>query len=80
MKQLIAIDATALAHVEAELDRLHKRLDRLDMTPKPEWITIKEMADTIGKTEKTVKRRIDAGQIEAREVGGERMVRFNPAA
>lgn len=80
MKTMIAIDPDALEALTVELQRLHKRLDQVEMAPRPEWITIDDCAALIGKHRKTITRRIKAGEIEAREICGERMVRFNPDA
>ena len=76
--QYIAIDPAALDTLRAEIARLHSRLDAVDMTPRAEWVTIDQLADMIGKSRRTVLRRIDAGQIETRHVAGERLVRVNP--
>lgn len=40
MSQLIAIDADALESLRIEVQRLHKRLDAVQMTPRPEWVTV----------------------------------------
>jgi hypothetical protein len=80
MKSMIAIDPDALDALTIELSRLHKRLDAVEMTPRPTWLTVNDCAKAIGKDRKTVIRRIKAGRIEAKEICGERMVRFNPDA
>jgi len=77
--QFIAIDPSALDALRSEIARIHARLDAVAMTPAPEWVTVDQFADMIGKSRRTVLRRIDAGEIEARQIGGERMVRVNPA-
>jgi hypothetical protein len=80
MKTMMLVDPDALDALTAELKRLHNRLDQVEMAPRPEWITIDHCAKSLGKHRKTILRRIEAGQIEAREICGERLVRFNPDA
>ena len=77
MSQLIAIDPQALDALRVEIEKLHKRLDAVQMEPRPEWVTVEEFAKLIGKHPRTVKRRIQAGEVEAREIAGVRMVRVN---
>lgn len=75
--QLIAIDPSALDTLRNEIERLHARFDAVAMTPLPEWVTVEQMAEMIGRSRRTITRRIEAGMIEARDIGGERMVRAN---
>jgi hypothetical protein len=75
MTQLIAIDANALADLRQEVSRLHKRLDAVQMTPRPEWVTVAEFAEIIGKSRRTVLRRIQEGELESKNIAGARMVR-----
>lgn len=79
MTQLIAIDPNALDNLLSEVARLHQRLDGVHMTPPPRWINVAEFAEKIGKSTKTVKRRIDEGKLETKDVAGVRMV-LNPDA
>ena len=72
---LIAIDKQALEGIRSELQRLHARLDAVEMTPQPKWITVGEMADKTGKSTRTIIRWIEAGKITSKVVGGTRMVR-----
>nr|WP_309504345.1 hypothetical protein [uncultured Roseovarius sp.] len=72
--QLIAIDPHALEALQSEIARLHAKLDAVAMMPKPEWVPVNEFAEMIGKSRRTVLRRIKAGELETREIGGERMV------
>lgn len=78
--QLIAIDPSALDALRSEIERLHMRLDAVAMKPLPEWVTIDQLADMIGKSRRTVTRRIEAGEIETCLIGGERMVRVDRGA
>lgn len=75
---MIAVDARALDALIAKIDRLQATVDAVTIAPKPKWITINEHAAKIGKTRKTVTRRIDAGLLEAQQIDGVRMVRANP--
>ena len=77
---LIAVDPSALEALLEKVDRLHKRLDQVEMTPRPEWVTVDEFATLIGKHRRTVLRRIADGSVETKTIGGERMVRVNLGA
>ncbi|WP_051539453.1 helix-turn-helix domain-containing protein [Sulfitobacter sp. 20_GPM-1509m] len=78
MTQLIAIDATALDALLSEIARLHQRFDAVEMTPRPEWVTIPDAAEALGVSTDTIRRYIRQGSMEARDVCGRRMVP-NPA-
>lgn len=80
MSQLIAIDADALANLTKEVERLHKRLDAVQMQPQPEWLTVKEYADLVGRHPRTIARYCEAGKLETKDMAGVRMVRVNQAA
>lgn len=80
MTQLIAIDPNALNDLLSEVRRLNKRLDAVEMTPRPEWMTVDHFAAFIGKHRRTVIRRIEDGSLECREIAGVRMVRVNLGA
>lgn len=80
MSQLIAIDPQALEALCDEVSRLHKRLDAVQMIPRPEWVTVEEFAKLIDRHPRTVKRRIKAGEVETREIAGVCMVRVNLGA
>lgn len=80
MSQLIAIDPNALESLTREVERLHQRLDAVQMQPQPEWLTVKEYADYVGRHPRTITRRIEAGELEACEMAGARMVRVNQAS
>jgi hypothetical protein len=74
---LVVIDADTADRILRELAALHDKLDRLDVKPKPEWLSINDYAQHIGCHRKTVIRRIEAGRIEAKHVGGVRMVKVS---
>lgn len=77
MSQLIAIDANALESLRSEIHRLHKRLDAVQMTPRPEWLTVGEFADHVGRTKRTVRNWINEGSVETKREGGVTLVRVN---
>jgi excisionase family DNA binding protein len=73
--QLIAIDATALQDLLAEVRELKAIVQDAKIQPEPNWLTIKEYAARVGKSESTVNRWIASGEIEAKTEGKTRMVR-----
>lgn len=75
MSQLIAIDANALESLLVEVQRLHKRLDAVQMMPMPEWVTVAEYAARVGRTKRTVRNWINEGSIETKREGAVTMVR-----
>lgn len=76
---LIAVDPSALDRVTQELRRLHQRLDAFEMQPRPEWVTVAEYAEKVGRTKRTVRNWIDAGMIDTKTEGKLRLVRVNQA-
>ncbi|MDO6591730.1 hypothetical protein DS901_13380 [Loktanella sp. D2R18] len=76
---LIAVDVVILENLTDEIRRLHQRLDAALITPRPEWVTVKEYANHIGRSERTVTRRIDSGELDVRHQCGVRMVRVGTA-
>lgn len=75
MTQLIAIDQTSIERVLDKLDALERRLNDLDIKPLPEWVPVAEYARMKGVSARTVKRRIERGEIEARGTGKGREVK-----
>ena len=75
-KILIAVDADALARVEAKLDSLLQMLERSKITPTPDWVSISEAARINEVSATTIRRWIDLGQIEARGAGKARRVKI----
>lgn len=61
--QLIAIDPTALDGLIAEVKALRHEVNQARIKPANRWITIKEYAGIIGKSESTVNRHIALGKV-----------------
>lgn len=74
-EQLLVISQADLDRLHDQLVQIQRRLDRVEMQPKPEWITMKEYAAKIGKSIDTVKRRLPT--LESRIEAGVTMIR-NP--
>jgi len=64
--------ADAVAPLAEKIDALGRRV-----APPPEWLTIREAAETLGVAESTVRRWAKDGQIEARGSGKARRVKVN---
>jgi len=79
-QQLIAIDADALDALLGEVRAIRERLDAVEMQPRPEWLTVAEYADHVGKSKDTVTRWIRSGRVASKHEGNVRMVRLSPAA
>jgi hypothetical protein len=75
MNQMIAVDARALDALVAKIDRLQATVDAAMITQKPKWITIGQYAEKIGRSRKTILRRISAHQLESQDIDGVQMVR-----
>lgn len=73
--QLIAVDPDALDALHKQLAQINRRLDEIQATPRPEWVTVSEYATIAKVSERTVLRRIEAGEIEVKRMAGKRMVR-----
>lgn len=73
---LVVIDADTADRILRELAAIRADLASRDIKPKPEWLPINDYARHIGCHRKTVIRRIEAGQIEAKHIGGVRMVKL----
>lgn len=80
MTQLIAIDPDALEGLTREVKRLHQRLDAIEMQPKPEWVTVPEYAEMVGRTTRTIRNWIDSGKVETKRDGEVTLVRLSQAA
>lgn len=74
---LIAVDPDALEAVARELKRINDRLDAVEMQPRPDWLTVPQYAEMIGRSKDTVNRRIRAGRLAVKDMGGTRMVKVN---
>jgi hypothetical protein len=77
---LIAVDPDALDRLFSEITRLHKRLDAVQMTPTPEWLTIPEYAAHVGKTQRTIRNWKDEGSIQTKVEGKTTLVRVSQVA
>ena len=80
MNQMTIVQTDQLDAMMEELKRLHRRLDAVEMTPKPEWVTVNEYAVLKNVSRRTVIRKIEAGKVEAQDIDGYRMIRVNQAA
>jgi len=67
---LIVIDPDHLAQIVRDAVR-----DAMDARPQEEWLTVKEYAARLGRSEPTVRRYIKAGEVETRDVCGVTQVR-----
>jgi excisionase family DNA binding protein len=70
---LLVISPADLAALESRLARIESALEKVNMTPVKEWLTMAEMADLLGVSLATVRRRMNDGQFETREIGGKVM-------
>ena len=75
MNTMIAIDAEALDKVLRKLDKLEALIASARIQPERQWLTVSQYADHIGKTVRTVNRRIEKGLLEVKTEGGERLIR-----
>ena len=80
MTELIAIRTDDFQHLMNEIAQIRKKLDTLQATPQPEWLTVADYAKLIGRSQRTVLRRVNDRTIQSRIIAGVRMVRFNPDA
>lgn len=74
-RTLIAIDPTELQALRDELAALRRAIESVSMSPRPQWVTVAEYAKMRGKTPKTVRNWINAGQIETKREGSVTLVR-----
>ncbi|WP_170335030.1 hypothetical protein [Ruegeria arenilitoris] len=75
-QQLIAVDATALQTLIAEVQELRREVRCARIQPEQEWVTIKDYAARHGKSESTINRWIANGTVETKTEGKTRMVRL----
>ncbi|MCD1620824.1 helix-turn-helix domain-containing protein [Salipiger manganoxidans] len=73
--KFMLVPAADFALLAAEIQRLREDLRGAMIVPAPEWMPIKEAAAAMGVSTDTVRRRIDAGALEARGAGKLRRVR-----
>ena len=74
--QMIAIDASALARLEAKVEALTKMMMNSQIKPKEEWLTISEAVEEYGLCASTIYRKARAGEIEVKGTGKARRYRF----
>lgn len=59
---------------------LRAELQRVTITPEPEWLPAKEAAKRLGCTTRTILNRANRGEIQARGAGHMRRFRISPDA
>ena len=59
-----------------EISAIKIALARATIQPAPEWVTVGQAAKQLGVTPQTIRRKIDAGQIQAKGSGKTRQVRL----
>lgn len=64
--QLIAIDASALDTLVAEVRQLKEEVQKARIQPEPKWITITQYAKKVSKSESTIQRWARQGKLEKR--------------
>lgn len=77
---LITIERADLDGIKQELQRLHQRLDAVQMAPRPEWLTVKQYAQLINKSERTVTRMINDGKLHTDTTGDVLLIHVSLAA
>ncbi len=80
LPQMIVVDAGQLLALIDEVAALRRAVEQVQIQPRPDWMTVRQYAVSIGRHIRTVNRRIAEGQLECKAIGGERMVRVSPAA
>lgn len=74
---MIAVDAAALDALRADLAEVKRLLIGATVTPAPEWVSISQAAALKECSASTIRRMIDAGEIEANgKTGKARKVRM----
>lgn len=58
-----------------KLDSLEKIVSAVELQPRKTWLTIDEYADTIGRSTRTIRRYIDAGQLETKQTAGVTLIK-----
>lgn len=59
-----------------DMSEIKIALARATIQPAPEWVTVGQAAKQLGVTSQTIRRKIDAGQIQAKGIGKTRQVRL----
>lgn len=74
---LVLVESTKLDAILLEIRRINDRLDNVEMQRPKDWLLVKDYAEHIGKTTRTVGRWIAQGKIDARQEGDVVFVRAN---
>lgn len=74
-RTLIAVDEGEFQTLIDKVDKLQRAIESVTMSARPDWVTIAEFAEMRGKTTKTVRNWIRAGQIETKREGSVTLVR-----
>lgn len=74
-RTLIAVDEGALAALIAEVAAIRRALEAVQMQPRPEWVPLAEYAAQVGRSQRTVRSWVRAGQVESRRDGGVTLIR-----
>ena len=72
---MVAVDPAALQALCDQVAALRSALERVIITPRPEWLTVDDYAKFTQQSRRTVLRRISEGAVELRKIGGKRMIR-----
>lgn len=73
---LIAVDPERLEAIERNLASVLSILSAANISASPEWVTVQKAASLLGVHPSTIRRKIDAGEIEAKGAGKTRRVRL----
>ena len=74
-QMLIAVDSGQIAALTREVEALRRSIEAVRMEPRPDWITLAEYAERVGRSPRTVRAWIAAGRIDSRRDGNALMVR-----
>lgn len=66
-----------LEAIKTELTSIRSLLEKVVMTPRPEWMSVKDYAKHMSKTPRTIQNWIEEGKVETKMVGGVKMVRLD---
>lgn len=72
---LIAVDASVLDAIQAELAALRRCIEAVQMAPRPDWLTVEDYAALVGRTTKTVRAWVREGRLDTKREGSVLMIR-----
>ena len=75
-QQFAIIPVEDLAAIKFELAAIRQCLAGATVTPKPNWVSIKDAATALGVSPQTIRRRINTGEIPAQGSGKTRRVKI----